>query len=222
MGYGLTMAEYHTVEQGEFLAAIAAAHGFMSSATIWNHPANCDLKALRVNPNILLPGDQIFIPDKEKKEVRIEAGKSSRFQITREKLKVRLVLEELYSGPLGQAKVEVLVDGASQALTADDDGTVEFDVPPAVKSLVLTIKEEGAQQEGVAIPLRVGHLDPVEEQSGQIARLNNLGYFAGASDDVDEELFRSAVEEFQCDHKLKVDGVCGPRTQKKLQEIHGC
>jgi peptidoglycan hydrolase-like protein with peptidoglycan-binding domain len=29
------------------------------------------------------------------------------------------------------------------------------------------------------------------------------------------------VQEFQCDHQLKVDGVCGPQTQAKLVDAHG-
>jgi peptidoglycan hydrolase-like protein with peptidoglycan-binding domain len=34
--------------------------------------------------------------------------------------------------------------------------------------------------------------------------------------------FRSAVEEFQCDHGLTVDGDCGAQTQAKLLSVHGC
>jgi peptidoglycan hydrolase-like protein with peptidoglycan-binding domain len=41
-------------------------------------------------------------------------------------------------------------------------------------------------------------------------------------DEEDEARFKSAVEEFQCDHGLAVDGKCGPKTQAKLEEIHGC
>jgi peptidoglycan hydrolase-like protein with peptidoglycan-binding domain len=71
----------------------------------------------------------------------------------------------------------------------------------------------------------------VDEVSGQIGRLNNLGYDAGELDSPvaspeqerhRSEHFRSAVEEFQCDHGLLVDGICGARTQAKLEEIHGC
>jgi len=70
--------------------------------------------------------------------------------------------------------------------------------------------------------LRVGHLDPVEETSGQIARLRNLGYYRGPADGSDLKLMRAAIEEFQCEHGLTVDGVCGPQTQSKLREVHGC
>ena len=35
-------------------------------------------------------------------------------------------------------------------------------------------------------------------------------------------MFLSAIEEFQCDHGLVVDGKCGPATQAKLKQVHGC
>ncbi len=55
--------------------------------------------------------------------------------------------------------------------------------------------------------------------SGQQARLDNLGYFAS---DGDDDAFKSAVEEFQCDNSLTVDGDCGPATQAKLKQVYGC
>ena len=63
----------------------------------------------------------------------------------------------------------------------------------------------------------------MSERSGQQERLRNLGYLADPlPGDDPEELFRIAVEEFQCDHKLAVDGKCGPATQAKLRDVHGC
>jgi murein L,D-transpeptidase YcbB/YkuD len=50
---------------------------------------------------------------------------------------------------------------------------------------------------------------------------HNLGYIAGASDDLEDEQLVSALQEFQCDYGLKVDGVCGASTQAKLKETHG-
>ena len=77
---------------------------------------------------------------------------------------------------------------------------------------------------------------PAAAPSGQMARLNNLGYFAGkltTGDLMDQKKdipdpesakFKSAVEEFQCDHMPpgSVDGKCGPQTQAKLEKVHGC
>jgi peptidoglycan hydrolase-like protein with peptidoglycan-binding domain len=58
--------------------------------------------------------------------------------------------------------------------------------------------------------------------AGQQARLSNLGYFTGDIDGTDGPEFQMAVEEFQCEQKLTVDGICGPKTQAKLKEVYGC
>ena len=58
-------------------------------------------------------------------------------------------------------------------------------------------------------PILIGHLDPIDTVSGQKARVNNLGYFAGPLDQVNEALLRPTVEEFQCEHlgKTYLDGI---------------
>ena len=61
------MGATHTVQQCEYLSLIAKIYGFASYKTIWDHDGNADLREQRQNPNILLPGDLVFIPDKETK-----------------------------------------------------------------------------------------------------------------------------------------------------------
>lgn len=233
------MSSTHIVQQGEFLSKIAKQYGFASHITLWNHEQNKTLKEKRSNPNILLPGDEVFIPDKEQKEVEIKTGQLSKFQVKRDKLKLRLLVQGLYQGTLSDAEYEVTVEGRKQKVDVKDDGTIEMTIPVDATAAELTIKDAKAETDAMTFPIKIGHLDPVTEKSGQIARLNNLGYFAGPLDDDSdttddanlteeekrkkedrERMFLSAVEEFQCDNGLKVDGVCGPKTQKKLVEIH--
>jgi peptidoglycan hydrolase-like protein with peptidoglycan-binding domain len=45
---------------------------------------------------------------------------------------------------------------------------------------------------------------------------------AGTSDDPKDPQFLSAVEQFQCDQKIAVDGDIGPATQATLKAAHGC
>jgi hypothetical protein len=73
----------------------------------------------------------------------------------------------------------------------------------------------------IVAPVRIGDLDPVNEETGQMARLANLGYYRASLDKPDQDELLSAIEEFQCDNKLAVDGDCGPKTQAKLKEVHG-
>lgn len=216
------LPDYYTVKQGDHLSKIAKDNGFTDYTVIWDHPENAGLKKQRQNPNILLPGDQIFIPDMEQKQESGPTDKRHTFTVDTKPLKLRLVLEDIYEKPIAGAMCALLVGDQTFQLTTDGQGKLEQEIPLDATQAYLTIRGDQTPFEHDIIPIKIGHLDPVAELSGQIARLNNLGYFAGALDGSDQPAFESAVEEFQCDHGLKVDGDCGPKTQAKLKEVHGC
>ena len=205
----------HTVKQGEHLPKIAEQYKFADYRTIWNHPNNAALKEQRQNPNVLWPGDKVFIPPKEIKKVPSATAKRHSFQLITQKIMLRLAVRDLDSKPITDTPCVLEVDGSSYQLTTDGDGKIEQPIPKNAEGGKLTIGE-------LEVPIKIGHLDPVEELPGWRARLNNLGYRAGTSDDVNDPQLRSAVEEFQCDYDLQIDGECGPQTQGKLKEVHGC
>jgi LysM repeat protein len=220
------MPKIHIVKQGEYLSGIARYYGFTDYLKIWDDPENADLKAKRKNPNVLFPGDRLSIPDKEIKEVSGSTEKRHRFQVKLKGLKLRLVLEDLYEKPIANAKCVLRVEGEDFELTTNGTGKLEQDIPPTSQSGELVVSDQQTPLNEISVPLKIGNLDPVDEVSGQLGRLNNLGYYAGPLPDNTEEdnknMFQSAVEEFQCDHSLSVDGICGPNTQAKLLEVHGC
>lgn len=217
------MATIHIVKQGEHLAGIAKQHGFGNHLKLWDLPENAALKKLRQNPNILFPGDQIFIPDRQPSVVEVATDQVHRFRLISRKLKLRLALREFYNQPLAGLACELDVAGHKFQLTTDGEGRLEHDIPVSAEEASLTIVDPSSPLSGTTIPLEIGHLDPVAERSGQRARLSNLGYATGPSDGTDDDqAFTAAVEEFQCDHGLSVDGKCGPRTQAKLLAAHGC
>ena len=218
---------YHTVVQGEYLSGIAKQYGFSSYKPIWDHAENASLKKKRQNPNVIFPGDRLFIPEKRPKQERRATGKVHRFLLKEEKLKLRLVLEDIYKTPIGNAPCELRVEAEVSQLVTDGKGKIETDIKPGVHNAALTVKDSKSPLNDVVIPIKIGHMDPVDTEPGQKARLNNLGYSAGPPDGKPEDenqaaAFLSAVEEFQCDHGLSVDGKCGPVTQAKLKQVHGC
>ncbi len=216
------MGNVHTVVQGEHLSGIAKKYGFASYKTIWDHAQNAEVKKKRQNPNVIFPGDRLFIPDKEVKDESGGTEKRHRFQVKAEKLTLRLVLEDLYGKPIANAQCELRVENEVFTLTTSGQGKIEQDIKPTDERAFLTIKDPQTPVNEIQIPVMIGHLDPVEEVSGQKTRLANLGYYAGRIDGQDDPAFRLAVEEFQCEHGLTVDGVCGPKTQAKLKSVHGC
>lgn len=57
----------YEVQPGDCIESIAFNHGLFWE-TIWNHPNNQPLRAARDSPNVLLPGDKVFVPEIRTKE----------------------------------------------------------------------------------------------------------------------------------------------------------
>jgi N-acetylmuramoyl-L-alanine amidase len=219
---------WHIAQQGDHVTSIAAGYGFSDHRTIWDHAANAGLKAKRLNPNVLLPGDRLFIPDIQPPDYPRPTDVLHRFILTASILQLRVRLQRAYATPIASNPCPMRVDWDSYNDTATDKtGLVAHQIPKTAAQGRLVIKNfvqgiRGEKPSDRIVKLRIGWLDPIDSISGQQARLMNLGYYRGGLDATDPDEMRSAVEEFQCDHGLNVDGVCGPMTQGKLQKVHGC
>lgn len=203
----------YTVKQGDHISSIAIDAGFVSWKTIWDDGKNASIKAKR-NPNVLYPGDVIEIPAKQKKEESAPTGEYHTFETVGDPVELRIVVLDWAGRPVVDADLQVELD-SNEKLKTGGDGSAKKKVDPAgIKEGNLTVKT-------VKMAVKLGFLDPVEEFTGQRGRLDNLGYRASPSESTADLNFLSAVEEFQCDNGLTVDGICGPNTQSKLKEIHG-
>jgi hypothetical protein len=213
------MPKTHTVAHGEHIPGIAAQNGFADFHKIWDDPENAALKAERKNPNVLMPGDKVFIPDKEVKEESGSTEQRHRFVQTVTKLKLRIKLLNLKDELILRTGKAATRSG-EQEITPQGE-LYELDIHPLDNEVIFNFEEEPP----LKLTLDVGGLAPVSNRLGQQQRLNNLGYFAGFSTTPDEEQFQWAVEEYQCDRKkkgLKVTGVCDPeKTQPMLEKDHG-
>jgi N-acetylmuramoyl-L-alanine amidase len=212
----------HVVEQGHYVSKLAKQRGFTNFKTIWDHPANKELKKLRTTPNVLAPGDKLFIPEKKPRTEVRSTDSQHKFTLLGKPLKLRVVVHDVTDKPVSGKPCELKVTDSPDVtpLNTDGSGMVEREIKPDAAKGKLTLKDAGLPID-LDLDLLIGHLDPLDTITGQKARLNNLGYNAGDVNDQVTLQFKSAVEEFQCDQKLAVDGVCGPNTQAKLKTAYG-
>jgi hypothetical protein len=207
----------HTLRQGDHLSRVAQQYGFRDYRLIWDDPQNADLKKKRGNPNVLLPGDVLFIPAKQQKTETRPTTDVHTFRLKAARLMLRLVVRDFDNRPIPGTACELEVEGRKYALTTDGQGRIQQAIPATAENAVLRIAVLEME-----LPVKIGHLDPPDETSGWRQRLINLGYHFNPLDDGDETKLSHAIEEFQCDHGLKVTGQLDSATQAKLKDEHGC
>ena len=218
------MGTVHVVQPGEHLTGIAAAHGFSSFRTILDHPDNAQLKELRKNPNLLLPGDEVVIPDKEARVEERSTEAKHTFVLAVDRLTLRVKLLDLDDKPV-EGECLLRAEATEQPMEQKNK-VYESDIGARVTEATMLPPPRADGIRRLPVNLGVGFLNPIQDATGQRERLNNLGYFAGFSKTVNELQFRWAVEEFQADHRekdgLQVTGVCDPgKTQKVLEREYG-
>lgn len=217
--YHRAVVPIHRVAQGEFVAKIAARYG-VGAASIWDHPDNRDLKDRRKSPHILKPGDSLFVPEQERREVEAATGKLHRFKVklATTTLRVRFHLED-------DARSEVPfvanVQGAEIEGTLDGDGALELTVPVDTPFIDVELRPE--DEPPMRFRLDVGHLDPADDPGGVAQRLRHLGYdwdAGGAADGLGEEGAR-LLAGFQKKHGLDPTGQIDDAVRDKLRDVHG-
>ncbi len=209
-----------TVEVGsdDSILSIAKANGFWWS-TVWNHPNNAQLKALRVTPEVLQEGDKVYVPKPEPKKVSKPNEATHKFKLKGEqaKFKIRLMMMDQ---PRANEDYILVIDGVIKSGKTDGSGMIETDIPNDAKGGVLKL-QNGKEQ----IPITIGRLDPTDSADGARQRLKALGFEDTPDSDPDptqpdDGMPRGAIKTFQTKYKLTVNGQLDAPTKAKLQELH--
>src|SRR4051812_36519592 len=102
------MPRKHRIIAGECLSSIASAYGIRDWKAIYDHADNRAFKEARPDPNVVLPGDVILIPDldREIKMVPVSTSSHHRFKVTLSKALVRIAVKDENERPLVCRKYE--------------------------------------------------------------------------------------------------------------------
>jgi hypothetical protein len=208
------MGTDYEIQQGDCLASIARHSGLLWE-TIWNRPENSDLRTLRVDPNILFPGDILFIPDKDPQPVSgsTDARHSFRLKLAPASFHVRLLDQDV---PRANLPYRLVLEGSVLTGATDGDGGIDVTIPPDTASGTLWVGDDTDPYE-----LDFGHLDPIDEISGVQDRLLNLGFGCAAVTGELDDPTRDALRDFQDKYNLDVTGEPDDATRGKLVEEHG-
>ena len=212
---------HYKVRQGDSMSSLARKHGFCWE-TIWHHPENDQLKQKRGNPDILYPGDQVFIPALTQKEEIIETEQRHRFVVKGRISTLKLMLE--YNDTvLADTRCCLAVDGHWLEANTDSDGLVEARVSSSAKGIhLLVFPKIDNIPTVINWEISVGHLNPKDEIAGVQQRLANLGYYESKIDGVLGPQLLSAIRIFQTVNKLETTGELDSATVDKLVALYGC
>ena len=203
------------IQQGECLAVIAEGTGLLWN-TIWDHPANSALRSARKDPNVLLPGDKLHIPDPKLRQESGGTDHCHRFRLKTDPCHLKLTLLQL-GKPRTNEPYQLITEKKRFSGKLDGNGTLDVIIRPETQQATL-ILSPGPHQE--KLELALGSLDPGNEVTGIQARLENLGYDCGGIDGTIDDEVRTAIAAFQDDQKLNVTGNPDEDTWQALLRLH--
>jgi len=216
----------YVVRRGDHLVKIATSRNLDPDA-VWQHPKNADLRKKRKSMHVLCSGDIVFLPDAPAaKWLPVNVGASNSFVATVPTVKISVVFSRA-GKPLAGESCTVDELPALGSLTTDGSGSLTFQAPLHLEHMTVSFAKYG-----VKYGLRVGHLDPVEEPSGVLQRLRNMGYTrrvpgggvwrgSGPQSPDEAELLHGLIA-FQAAQKLPPTGILDQATRDALAKQHGC
>lgn len=208
------MAVNHQVKQGDCISSIAYENGFFPE-TIWDHPKNAGLKELRKDPNVLVPNDTVFVPDKQIKEVAEPTNQVHKYQLKNAPAVFSVQLFDFLEKPRANQFFEMKIDDKfERSGTTTSEGIAEISLPPNAKRGVMTVGEDSE-----TIEFHFGYLESSDNVRGMQARLQNIGFECAVDGKLDEEM-TEVLKSFQRRFDLPLTGKSDSKTLEKLEEIH--
>ncbi|MHC4474361.1 MAG: peptidoglycan-binding domain-containing protein [Planctomycetota bacterium] len=209
----MATTEYR-VRQGDCISSIAYEHGFFPD-TIWNDSKNSKLKQDRKDPNVLKPGDEVYIRDKEEKEESCASEERHRFK-RKGVPEIFNIQFKIKDEPRANEAYVLDIDGELSEGQTDENGIAEIWIPPNAKKGKISFRDREDEYE-----LDLGGLDPITEISGVQQRLQNMGFYKGDIDGKMSDELEQAIRIIQERNDLEPTGKLDEATRNKIQEEHG-
>lgn len=219
----------HTVALGETIRTIAFSYGIPDWRSIYEHSRNAELRRERPNPDVLHPGDQLWLELPEEPAtpysgvaMSCRTGRAYRFLAPPlVPLEIRVV--DRLGEPHANRRFELVAGGRTTAGTSDDDGRVTASVPLDVRQAELRVwihDDDPEDQPGWNAVLDLNATRAPDTVEGLQSRLANLGYYVGPVDGEERPALREAIESFQRDQGIEVTGEVTDEFRRLLADAH--
>jgi hypothetical protein len=207
----------YIAQEGDCIESIAYLNGHIWQ-TIWDHPNNAALKTSRGSHNILLPGDQVFIPERVLGSVDCATDARHEFEKQGTTCMLRICILEA-GEPRANEKYKLVIDDDQvKTGTTDAEGWIQVALPPNAQKGELKIGSNSLQ---APYTLALGGMDPITEPAGIQKRLRNLGFPCDLTGELDEAT-RTALATFQKGEDLDATGDPDRDTLERLKTRSGC
>jgi hypothetical protein len=203
----------YVIQQGDHLRKLAFRIGF-DPDSVWNDPSNAQLREKRT-PNLLYPGDVLYVPDADEVgAMALDVGTRNPYQASVPRVRNRLVFSNS-DGPMAEEPYAIRGLDAPAGATAMD-GSITLSVPVTLREFHIHFKRRN-----VIRAVRVGDMDPINEDSGVDKRLQHLGFLSPPPYwDITVQR-ATALRLFQAAVGVSQTGIFDATTQKALVERHG-
>lgn len=188
--------EPYPIRATDYVLKIAHKFDFDADTT-WTDPANKELADRRGDPNILLAGDVLYIPDQVDKVAEshsLVVGTTNTFVSPNPPL-VAISVKFVGAGTTTYAQKAYTIRelDSPDAPQTTKDGLANFKAPVTLEIATIVFTDSGEEHS-----LAIGALNPVDTPSGIFQRLKNIGFIGNIdydSDAVDNnlEIVRAAL-----------------------------
>lgn len=160
------------------MALIANRFGFRDWQSIYRHPDNAAFRRTCPDPNLLVPGARLMIPDRPGPgPIPQRTGDMHIFTLRRSRDVLRLRLRAPDGRPRAGWNYRLRLGEDELTGVVPDSGNLEVPLPKPIQTARLAAWPADAPppEDDDEIELRVGALHPADDPKGLQARLVNLG-----------------------------------------------